>query len=185
MSKLSNVDKARIFSLYASSHCWLEYEYLSNVFVRKLCGVIIDANNSSLFFTFKNDALRDNVNFNLSNPILFLKPLSMISEEDAIEVAKLEKVEPNHILRRKNGTISCVAEKHYKAHDSEEYYPYGEQIQFNITDFQYDDGGEQFNFGHSTTYQFLMSKGYSVSIYPWNKTPIELGIAKSIEEMKV
>jgi hypothetical protein len=138
MQQLTNEEIARVYGMYVP--CTLNYHDNPSLTYYGIEGVV--ANGIQLLLT----------------------PLSKISDEDAIEVAKLdnfptkkETPDPISIEKTKHGFIakSSLYEQEYKQHGLMNY----------------------------RQHQYLISKGYAVPIYfspnhPLNgKNPIELGIA--------
>lgn len=151
--ELTTEEKARIFAMYLGQDCLCNTGEVLKLEIRS------ESVNEIGLWPATLDMCK-----------LILRPLSKVTDEDAIEVSKLKDIaleQYEHAVHRGDSKFIQFISVTFRTgrRESEE-----EIIDFN---------GEGLN---NEQAQFLISKGYAVRIWPHYKTPIELGLAIERED---
>lgn len=162
-NKLTNEEIAKVFVMYLGCDVLVKggsFEYLKGERPERLLGVINDYTHQ--FFTAATEGLRNNFYFKDGEYKLLLAPLSKISDEHAVEVAKIEYA---HLKNCTNERITFLANGfEFHSGNFQTYY------------FSYNRHG-------SFSSQYLILKSYAVPLFfapiHWanGKTAIELNLA--------
>lgn len=178
-AQLTNEQIARVFAMYLG--CDVEYEYTIGYVTKKTVGKLRGIDNSNLgivlFISHYENGLMSEGN---TEDKLLLTPLSAITDEDAIEVAKMMMMgnwpQRKYITRRDDHSIDIST---YGGATFKEFT----RIVFHTGHIWSNSGSNQNTINTAQAYQYLIQKGYAVPLFiapnhPANgKTAIELGIA--------
>jgi hypothetical protein len=168
--KISNETIAKVFApyLFQNLECviktgdhWQQRSYLYEV------------NSSEVIVSGKSFPFSRPVRFNECK--LILKPLSAISDEDAIEVAKLLNDKCKHFSLVRENPLTRVYVKRTESDND------GAIVEFNRNHFWYEYDGNTIPVHsdvHLHCYQFLQSRGYDLPMWQLGgKTLHEAGLA--------
>lgn len=165
--ELTTEEKARIFAMYWDSDVRIDTSTKWTSSHKDV--VMLGVDQGDVIYREKNNYVSADT-WPIYASKLLLRPLSKVTDEDAIEVAKLKDIaleQYEHAVHRGDSKFIQFISVTFRTgrRESEE-----EIIDFN---------GEGLN---NEQAQFLISKGYAVRIWPHYKTPIELGLAIERED---
>lgn len=189
--ELTKKDKARVFAMYVGQKLCYKYEDRNGA-VQLRDGIILGTVGSTIHFNpIRIDGTVDvrTVETRYAGyATLLLRPLSAITDEDAIEVAKI--ILPNHFLTNAKGwkvtrDYAITGFPYVKVHNPKKVSSV--QIDCTLCNFSVydmeDSATDSTDMRPSEITQFLIQRGYAVPLFiapgqPCNgMTAIEMGIA--------